>query len=235
VTVPLYNIGTPGFSTSTTAVGTYLLIGSQGARYARISVTYTSGTVAGTMTATTQGAATIGDYALGTSNDIACGGDASTGCTIEQRLQRIAQNITTLTQSITPNIVVTDGTNSALVDPCQSGIKTYTPINIVTATNTKIVAGVGGKKGYLCGLALYWGGTNNVAIVEGSGTNCGTSPIGIVGGATPATGIVGTASTTIKMDDTGYAHAATSVTGNDVCLITSAAVQLSGVAVTVTR
>jgi hypothetical protein len=67
-TVPLLNMSVtpPAYiaaNSSANAVGNYLLVGTQGSRYARISVTYTSGTVAGTMTATSQGqSVTFGDY-----------------------------------------------------------------------------------------------------------------------------------------------------------------------------
>src|SRR6266705_7154 len=68
VSVPLLNmsVAPPAYSaaaTGATANGNYLLVGTQGARYARVSVTFTSGTVAGTMTAVSQGpSVTFGDY-----------------------------------------------------------------------------------------------------------------------------------------------------------------------------
>lgn len=68
LSVPLLNMTPvpPVYATATagaTAVGNYLLVGTQGARYARVSVTYTSGTVAGAMTAVSQGpSVTFGDY-----------------------------------------------------------------------------------------------------------------------------------------------------------------------------
>lgn len=134
------------------------------------------------------------------------------------------------------NVAITDANaNVALVDPCQSGAKTYTPINIITAANTKIVAGTASKKTYICGLFLYPGAADNIAIIEGSGTNCGTSPLGLIGGNTAATGIIATAQAGFVLPTTGYAHAASTVNANDFCLITSAGVQLSGVAVTTVR
>ena len=67
VSVPLVNMtaSPPVYidpATGATVVGNYQLVGSQGARYARISVTYTSGTVAGSLTASSQASVTLGDY-----------------------------------------------------------------------------------------------------------------------------------------------------------------------------
>lgn len=66
VNVPILNMTTGAWvapGTGVTAVGNYALAGTQGARYARVNVTFVSGTVAGNMTATTQGpSATWGDY-----------------------------------------------------------------------------------------------------------------------------------------------------------------------------
>lgn len=66
VNVPIFNMTAGAWvapGTGVTAVGNYMLAGSQGAGWARINVAYTSGTVAGTMRATTQGpSATWGDY-----------------------------------------------------------------------------------------------------------------------------------------------------------------------------
>jgi hypothetical protein len=118
-------------------------------------------------------------------------------------------------------------------DPCASNPHTITPINISTAANTKIVAGTASKKTYVCHLFLFSAGTQNVGIVEGSGTNCGTSTLGMIGGATAATGPNLTAQTGFVAGTGTSAVAATTVNANDFCLITSAAVQVSGVAVTV--
>jgi hypothetical protein len=68
VSVPLLNLGSapPAYiaaATGATTTGNYLLVGSQGARFSRVNVTYTSGTVAGAITATSQGqSVSFGDY-----------------------------------------------------------------------------------------------------------------------------------------------------------------------------
>lgn len=138
---------------------------------------------------------------------------------------------TNLIGKITPN----DGTNSMVFDPCQTVAKTYVPINISTAVSTKIVTKTSAKKTYVCSLFLLSAGTQNVALIEGTKTTneCDTSTAGMMGGTTAATGQQLTAQVGFVLPGTGYAQAATANQNFDVCLITSAAVQLSGVAVVV--
>jgi hypothetical protein len=118
---------------------------------------------------------------------------------------------------------------AAVLDPCQSNLHSKALVNIVTATSTKIVTGTASKKTYVCGMTVYPAGTTNFAIVEGSGTNCGTSALGLIGGNTAATGIIATAQAGFVSNGGGYSVMAATVNANDVCIITSAAVQLSGV------
>jgi len=118
------------------------------------------------------------------------------------------------------------------LDPCQTQAHRYTTINISTAANTKIVTGTASKKTYVCHLFLFAAGTDNVGIVDGTGTNCATGPVGVIGGATAAAGI-NLAANQGWIDGNGAgAVAATATNADDLCLITSAAVQLSGVVVT---
>ncbi len=114
-------------------------------------------------------------------------------------------------------------------DACQLNARTSTSINISTATTTRLVAPAAAKKTYICGLFLFSAGTQNVGIVEGTGGTCGTSTAGVIGGTTAATGPNLTAQTGFVLPNTGYAQAATAGTNVDFCLITSAAVQVSGV------
>lgn len=118
-------------------------------------------------------------------------------------------------------------------DPCSSVAHVFTPINISSAANTKIVTGTSSKKTYICHLFLFAAAADNVGIVEGSGTNCGTSALGLIGGNTAATGINLAANQGFESGHSTNAIAATTVNANDFCLITSAGSQLSGVAVTV--
>ena len=137
--------------------------------------------------------------------------------------------------SATPIIVNQSQVGGATVvaDPCQTNGRAYTPISISSAANTKIVTGTSAKKTYLCHLFLFAAAADNVAIVEGTGTNCATGTAGVIGGATTGTGINLVANQGWVAGAGGWAVAATATNADDLCLITSAASQLSGVAVTV--
>ena len=116
-------------------------------------------------------------------------------------------------------------------DPCSTVAHSYTPINISTAANTKIVTGTSSKKTYICHAFLYAAGADNVAVVEGTGTNCATGTAGVTGGATTGAGLNLTGNQGFVEGTGSNAIAATATAANDVCLITSAVVQLSGVVV----
>lgn len=127
----------------------------------------------------------------------------------------------------------TDGTNAAIMDPCQSAAKVYTPVNVATATNV-IIAGVSAKKKYICGIFLYPGAADNIAVYQATtGTACATAPTAIFGGTTPATGFLATATAGFVVGTGASSMAATTLVNTDICITPSAAVQLSGVVVTV--
>jgi hypothetical protein len=122
---------------------------------------------------------------------------------------------------------------AAVADPCQTATKAYTTINVATATNT-IITGVAAKKKYICGIFLYPAGADNIAIFQATtATSCATALVGVIGGTTTATGIVATAQAGFVLGNGASAVAATTVNQTDLCIVTSAAVQLSGVVVTV--
>lgn len=134
------------------------------------------------------------------------------------------------TVNITPWLVrQSDGTNNTVVNACQSVALTSTSINVASATTTRIVAPTSAKKTYLCSLFLFSAGTNNVAVVEGTGGTCGSGTTGVIGGATAVSGTQLTAQVGFVLPNTGYPQAITSGTNVDLCLITSTNTQLSGV------
>lgn len=172
--------------------------------------------------------------ALGTTGDAACATDNGT-CTIPALIKRTNQNVTTL--NTTAGAAVPAGTNRigyVSDDPCNNAnIKVYTPVNVVTATNV-IITGVAAKKKYLCGIFLYPAGTDNVAIYQATtGTSCATALVSIFGGTTTTTGFQMTAQAGFVVGTGSAAFAATTVNQTDICITTSAAVQLSGAIVTV--
>jgi hypothetical protein len=121
-----------------------------------------------------------------------------------------------------------DATNTEVLDACQTVAPTFTPINIASATTTRIIAPTSAKKTYICALSLFSAGTNNVGIVEGTGGTCGTGTAGIYGGTTAATGLNLIAQTGMAWGDGAASIMSTAGTNVDLCLITSAAPQLSG-------
>lgn len=109
------------------------------------------------------------------------------------------------------------------------GCDNSTAVNMVTATTTQIIAisGTGGRT-YICSINLVTAATNNVALVSGSGTNCASNLAGLAGGTTAATGWNFAANGGLTLGNGLGMVLKTVTTNNEVCLVTSAATQLSG-------
>jgi hypothetical protein len=105
---------------------------------------------------------------------------------------------------------------------------TYKAINISTATTTLIVTGVSGRQVRIGAQHMIAAAADNVAWIEGTGATCGTGTAGMAGGTTAASGYNFAANGGIA-DGSGLGTVLQTVTaGDSVCLVTSAAVQLSG-------
>lgn len=124
----------------------------------------------------------------------------------------------------------TDGTNllGFFVDPCAGLAKTYTPVSMSTATTTRFAAPAASKKTYICSIVLVAAGADNVNIIEGTGGTCGTATAGVAGGTTAATGFNLAANGGLTLGNGASSVMATAGSNVDMCLITSAATQLSG-------
>lgn len=105
---------------------------------------------------------------------------------------------------------------------------TFYNINIVTATTTLAVTGVSGRHVRICAMDLVAAGADNVGIISGTGATCGTGSAAIVG-TSAATGYNFAANGGIAKGNGIGTVMRTVATGDSVCIITSAAVQLSGV------
>jgi len=94
-------------------------------------------------------------------------------------------------------------------------------INISTATTTKVITGITGRWTYITSFNVIAGGSGNFQLVYGTGSTCGTGQVNLTGAynLTAQAGLV---------VGSGIAPALVIPTGNDVCVITSAAVQMSG-------
>jgi hypothetical protein len=111
-------------------------------------------------------------------------------------------------------------------DPCYGAVKVVALINLTASA--RIVTGTSAKKTYICSVQLVAGAATNVAIIEGSGSTCGTSPLGLFGGATAATGWNLAANGGIAFGSGIGTLAASTVNANDICVLVSAANQISG-------
>lgn len=117
-----------------------------------------------------------------------------------------------------------------VVDPCSRLAKTHIAINISTATTTELTSALAGASTYyyVCSIDLVTAGANNVALVDDDTDGCGSPTAGLAGGTTAASGWNFAANGGMaKGNGTGTVFKA--VTANSVlCLVTSAATQLSG-------
>lgn len=135
------------------------------------------------------------------------------------------------TQNTTPWLVrPNDGTNSQVLDPCQTVAKSRAVISITTATTTAVITGAASKKTHICHVFLMTVAANNVALVEdATGTTCVSPEAALIGGVTAANGMNFSANSGMSLGNGQSAIAATVTNQNDICLITSAATPLAGV------
>jgi hypothetical protein len=101
-------------------------------------------------------------------------------------------------------------------------------INISTATTTLMITGVSGRQVRICAFHMVAAGADNVAWIEGTGATCGTGTAGMAGGTTAASGYNFAANGGLSAGSGLGEVLTTATTGDSVCLVTSAAVQLSG-------
>jgi hypothetical protein len=114
-------------------------------------------------------------------------------------------------------------------EPCQTVAKNYTPISLTT--NTQIITGTSAKQTYICAINLTAPNTN-VALVEGTGSVCATGIAGMAGGTTAATGWKFADATApgvgLSQGNGASAIMRTATAADNVCLLVSAANQVSG-------
>jgi hypothetical protein len=117
------------------------------------------------------------------------------------------------------------------LDPCSGVAKTFIPINISTATTTEITPSLAGASNYyyICSLELVTAAANNVALVYDDSDNCGSVTGGMAGGTSAASGWNFSANSGIARGTGVGSVYKTGAVNTVVCLVTSAATQLSGV------
>lgn len=138
-----------------------------------------------------------------------------------------------VTQPISGTVTANAGSGTmavslaSLADPCSAATaKSFAPISVTA--NTQLVAGVSAKKVYVCSINLVAGAATNVAIVEGTGSVCGTSTAGVLGGSTAATGWNFAANGGISLGSGSGTVAVTATSADALCVLVSAANQVSG-------
>jgi hypothetical protein len=116
------------------------------------------------------------------------------------------------------------------LDPCNGTAKTSIPINISTATTTELTAALAGASThyYVCGLDLVAGGADNVALVDDDTDNCASPTSGLAGGTTAGSGWNFGANGGLVKGNGDSTIYKTGGTNRVLCMVTSAAVQLSG-------
>lgn len=129
------------------------------------------------------------------------------------------------------------GGSPVVGDPCQLNAHTFTPISINSASTTTAVAGTSSKNTYVCHIFIApTAAAVNFTLVSGSGTNCGTAVhAALFGGTTAANGANLVANEGWTEGDGLSAVMATTTAGDNICLVPSAAQQISGVIVTVAQ
>jgi hypothetical protein len=115
------------------------------------------------------------------------------------------------------------------IDPCSSAAKTFLPFSITTATTTEITPSLAGASTnyYVCSLVLVTNATNIVTLVDDDSDGCGSPTSGLSGGTTTA-GWTLSANGGLTFGNGMGSVFKTGGTNRVICLVTSAATQLSG-------
>lgn len=95
--------------------------------------------------------------------------------------------------------------------------------------NTQLLAGTNNSTMFICSVMLVTASTQNVALVEGTGTVCGTGPSGIMGGNTAALGLNLVANEGLAFGNGSGSLTKTYTPGGNLCLLQSGSGQISGV------
>lgn len=148
--------------------------------------------------------------------------------TFWQATQPVSGTFWQATQPVSGTVTANAGTGTFAVsaDPCFANSKSFAVINLTA--NTQVITGTSAKKTYICSLNLVAGAATNVAVVEGTGTTCATGIAGMAGGSTAATGWNFAANGGIALGNGGGSVMITATNADNVCVLVSAANQISG-------
>jgi hypothetical protein len=118
------------------------------------------------------------------------------------------------------------GGTAPVIDPCGANAGSQATINL-TASG-QVITGTSSKQTYICGLDVVTATAQNIALVEGTGSTCGTSTAGMAGGATAATGWNFAANGGLVKGVGGNWVYKTATAADNVCLLLSGTGQTSG-------
>lgn len=82
---------------------------------------------------------------------------------------------------------VTAANPPAAADPCQGGQQKQN-FTISQTASAQVITGVPSKKTYICSMLVIAADAENLSLVEGTGTTCGTGGAAVIGGTTAANG-----------------------------------------------
>lgn len=111
-------------------------------------------------------------------------------------------------------------------DPCRFA-KQFTVVR--QTGNTQLITGSGSGTIFICSILIVTASTQNVGLVEGTGTTCATNPAGIMGGNTAALGLNLVANEGLAFGNGEGSITKTYTPGGNVCLLQSGSGQISGV------
>ena len=116
----------------------------------------------------------------------------------------------------------------AAPDPCFGLARTF--FSISQTTNTQIITGTSAKKIYFCSFNVVGADAENISVVEGTGSVCGTATIAVPGfpAATAAAGWNFAANGGLAANGGGGSMAGASVNADNVCLFQSGSGRVAG-------
>lgn len=135
------------------------------------------------------------------------------------------------TNGVQVNAALPAGTNVVgytSADPCSQAAKTNLPITSNTSALTQIIAASGSTKVYICSMALISASAEWITFNTGTGTNCGTSTAGLIGGTTVGTNGLSLAANGGLTLGNGQGTVAVTGAGGEVCVALSSTTYVTG-------
>ncbi len=126
-----------------------------------------------------------------------------------------------------PVNVAQKGGSAIAAGPCEREVNLYAQVD--QTSGEQIITGTASERVYICSVAIVTATAQNIALVDGTGSVCATSPTGLTGGSTAATGQNYAANGGWVLPFNPQAWAKTSTDADNVCLLQSGSGQISGV------